>query len=103
MQEYPVKRGHVKKTDLLEIAKAYLDEASQDGEWVVGACGAVKSMKARYNGLTALEVDTEQDRQPDMATAQRTIKAWNGFLEAATGYNAKQRGKKAQEKAKKAG
>jgi hypothetical protein len=34
--------------------------------------------------------------------AAQTIKAYNTFLERATGYNAKERGKRAQKKAKEA-
>ena len=36
-----------------------------------------------------------------MGVAQQTMGVWNDFLEAATGYDAKQRAKKAQEAAKK--
>jgi len=36
----------------------------------------------------------------DNDTAQKTIKAYNTFLEQVTGYNAKERGKRAQKAAK---
>lgn len=48
----------------------------------------------------SLCVDTKMDPTVDNDTAQKTIKAYNTFLETVTGYNAKERGKRAQKAAK---
>ena len=102
MQDYPVRPGHAKKTDLASVFADCFGPGNPDGEWIAGSFGALKMVKARYDGLKKLVVDTEQDKQADVADGQKTIRAWNTFLETATGYNAKQRGKKAQEALKKA-
>jgi hypothetical protein len=103
MHEYPVKRGHAKQTDLKAVFEVAFGEAREDDGWLKGSFAALKNVRARYDGLTKLEVDTEQDRTADMEAGKQTIKAWNRFLEDATGYNTKQRGKKAQQMAKKEG
>lgn len=102
MQTYPVKRGHAKKTDLKQIMEESFGSVDESDDWLTASFGAFKTIKAKYDGLTKLDVDTNQDRNVDMETGQKTIKAWNEFLETATGYTSKQRGKKMQEAAKKA-
>lgn len=114
MQEYEVKRGHAKKTDLKQIFELSFGEYQEQDGWLVGKYGAMPLVKAKYlpDG-SKLVVDT----QMDPAVAQRaargdteaaklameTHRRWNDFLETATAYDAKTRGKKAQEAAKKAG
>ena len=66
----------------------------------VSSFGALKELRAWQGGKNVLCVETEMDPSVDDETAQRTIKAYNTFLERATGYTAKERGKRAQKKAK---
>lgn len=111
MQEYEVKRGLAKKTDLKALFEAGFGSNREEGGWVVGSFGAMASIKAKYE-RDKLVVDTQQD--PSIAPrvikgdpeatkiAMETQRKWNEFLLAATGYDAKMRGKKAQEAAKKA-
>lgn len=100
--QYPVKRGHVKKTDLGEIMENAFGSVKTDGDWYESSFHLIRSLRARYDGLTTLIVINDQEkRMDDMESATATMKAWNQFLNEATGYNAKQRGKKAQEAAKK--
>ena len=66
----------------------------------VSSFGALKELRAWQGGKNLLCVETEMDPSVDNETAQRTIKAYNTFLERATGYTAKERGKRAQKKAK---
>ena len=99
---FPVKRGHVKKTDLAEIMRNAFGDVEKDGEWLTSSYQLIRSIRARYDGLTKLVVENDQEkRMDDMDAAVATMKAWNSFLNEATGFNAKQRGKKAQEAAKK--
>lgn len=103
MQTYPVKRGHAKKTDLKQVMEESFGEVDESDDWLTASFGAFRSIKAQYEGKMKLHVDTDQDKDVDMETGQKTIKAWNTFLESATGYTAKQRGKKMKEAAKKKG
>jgi hypothetical protein len=111
MQEYEVKRGLAKKTDLKGLFEQHFGPAKDEAGWIAGGFGAMPMIKAKYEKDT-LHVDTQSRNdlagmvaKGDKQALQMTLdtqKRWNDFLLAATGYDAKQRGKKAQEKAKKA-
>lgn len=112
MQEYEVKRGLTKKNDLLQLLQEAFGDAKKDGEWSTASFGAMPVIRARYDPKGTLVVDTESRKdlaglvaKGDKQALQMTLdtqKRWNDFLLVATGYDSKQRGKKAQEKAKKA-
>lgn len=111
MQEYEVKRGLTKKNDLAQLLSAAFGSSKKDGEWHMASFGAMPTIKAKYSAQGTLVVDTESLKdlaakvaKGDKEALQLTLdtqKRWNEFLLQATGYDAKQRGKKAQEKAKK--
>lgn len=111
MQEYEVKRGLAKKTDLRTLFSQQFGSVTEEGGWLVGGFGAMPVIKAKYEKDTLI-VDTTSKTdlaarvaKGDKTALQETLdtqKRWNDFLLTATGYDAKQRGKKAQEKAKKA-
>ena len=65
------------------------------------------SISAEYNEQGALVVDVTNvppdfDDEEAMRSAMDARRKWTSFLDAATGYNSKQRGDKAKEWAKKA-
>ena len=111
MQEYEVKRGLAKKTDLRTLFAQQFGSVKEEAGWLVGGFGAMPVIKAKYD-KDQLVVDTTSRTdlaarvaKGDKTALQETLdtqKRWNDFLLAATGYDAKTRGKKAQEKAKKA-
>ncbi|HEX9815486.1 MAG TPA: DUF5611 family protein [Candidatus Thermoplasmatota archaeon] len=111
MQEYEVKRGLAKKTDLRTLFSQQFGSVNEEGGWLVGGFGAMPVIRAKYDKDT-LVVDTtsKTDLAARVAKGDKTAleealdtqKRWNDFLLTATGYDTKQRGKKAQEKAKKA-
>jgi hypothetical protein len=113
MQTYPVKPGHAAKVDFGMVFDACFDAHKKDGDWYAGSYGSMPTIKARYEGKKELVVDTVTDKSFAMkvasgdkaafATAADTQRRWNEFLEGVTGYDAKARGKKIQELAKKAG
>jgi len=103
MQTYPVRRGHVKKTDLSSVLQETFGSVKTNGDWFETSFGAMPTIRARYEGLTQLHVDSTSNANVSDEVAIETRKRWNHFLEGATGYTAKQRSKKAQEQAKKAG
>jgi hypothetical protein len=104
MSEYEVKRGHqenISPEKLKAHMKDIFGNADQRDDKYVTSFGALKELRAWQGGKNMLCVETEMDPTVDDEVAQKTIKAYNTFLERTTGYNAKERGKRAQKKAKK--
>ncbi|MDH3365381.1 MAG: DUF5611 family protein [Thermoplasmata archaeon] len=105
MSEYEVKRGHQENISP-EKLKAHMTEVfgkvDQRGDKYVSSFGALKELRAWQGGKNILCVETDMDPTVEDEVAQKTIKAYNAFLERATGFNAKERGKRAQKKAKQA-
>ena len=105
MRDYEIKRGHYKNLEgdkLEKLMETLFGPVHKEGEWLVASFGALTFVKAKLEGKDKLWVDSQTDRNADMGVAQQTMGVWNDFLEAATGYNTKQRAKRAQEAAKKA-
>ena len=103
MNEYDVKRGHqanVAPEKLREHMRDIFGNAEQKDDKLVSAFGALKEIRVWSGGKNALCVETEMDPGVPDDVAAKTIKAYNQFLERATGFNAKERGKRAQKKAK---
>lgn len=114
MQEYPVKPGHAGKIDFKMIFEAAFGSYDEDDGWLKGSYGSMPKIWAKQDGKKLVIVDTETDKNiaiaigkggdeaaQAMELAQDTQRQWNDFLEGVTGYNAKMRSKKVQEKAKK--
>ena len=105
MRDYELKRGHWKNLEgdkLQKLMEECFGEVRQEEGWLMASFGALKMVKARLNGKETVSIDSETDRSASMDVAKQTMQVWNDFLERATGYDAKQRAKKAQEAAKKA-
>lgn len=73
--------------------------SERDGK-LVSSFGALKELAAWASAKNVLSIDTEMDPTVGDQVAQDTIKAFNTFLERATGFSAKERAKRAQKKAK---
>jgi len=103
MREYDLRRGVGKTLEgdgLRKIAAETFPEAGTDGDKVLVSFGAIERMVAWTDGKR-LFVDTVMRTGVPDHLATETIKAFNSFLQRATGYTAKERSKKAQEAAKK--
>lgn len=103
MSEYEVRRGHQDNISL-EKLKAHMKDAfgnvEQKDEKYVSSFGALRELRAWRGSKNILCVETKMDLSVDDEVAQKTIKAYNTFLEKTTGYTSKERGKRAQKKAK---
>ena len=102
MQEYEVKRGlgdNITPPKLKESLQEIFGNADERDGKLVAKFGALKELRAWPCGKN-LCVETDMDPTVANDVAQSTIKAYNIFLEKVTGYNAKERGKRAQKKAK---
>ena len=112
MERFDVKRGLVKQVTsqggLAVLARDYFDAVEDAGEnSFTGSHDIMTSISAEYNEHGALVVDVTNvppdfDDEEAMRSAMEARRKWTSFLDAATGYNSKQRGDKAKEWAKKA-
>jgi hypothetical protein len=100
-----IKRGHWKVVDgegLKDLMAEYFDggvEVNDDG-WHCVEYGAIKPLKAKMLSKSELEIITVSN--PDVTTevASESIRRYNRFLEASTGFNSKERKKRLNKKAK---
>jgi hypothetical protein len=102
LQEYEVRRSQAENV-APEKLKATMQEVfgnvqEKDGRLMVDF-GALKPLVA-WPCKKNLCVETKMDPTVPDDVAASTIKAYNIFLEKVTGYTAKERGKRAQKKAK---
>jgi hypothetical protein len=105
MREYELKRGIGKSLEgdgLRKIAVEAFGEAGTDGNQIIVSFGAIEKLIVWTDGKKLFVEIAMKTGGPDH-TATETIKAYNTFLENATGYSAKERGKRAQAAAKKGG
>ena len=116
MERFAVKRGLIKSmggnAGLAKLATTYFENINVDADGVfTGSYGLLTSVQGSYDDSGKLAVDVVQlkggalaeflDSEEGPAKAMESRKRWSGFLDEATGYNAKQRGDKAKEEAKK--
>lgn len=102
MRDYELKRGIAKALEgdgLRRIAAETFSEAGTEGNKVTISYGAIEKMVAWSDGKRLFIDTTMKTGVPD-DVATDTIKAYNAFLEKATGYTAKERSKRAQNAAK---
>ncbi len=100
-----IKRGHWRVVDgdgLKNLMEDYFDTpvSVEDDGWHLVEYGALKPLKVKMNSKSELEVITISN--PDVANdvASESIRRYNKFLEAATGFNTKERSKRLKKKAK---
>ena len=74
-------------------------EEDEDG-WLHMRYGALQPLSLRIVSRSELHVETTSDTNVGPNIAQDSIRRYNRFLEAATGFNTKQRSKRLQKKAK---
>lgn len=107
MRDYELRRGHWKQIDgekLLHLMQDVFGETKKEGNgYVVENYGGLTRLYVEQLGKTHIRVDTTMNAKVGNEDAQKTLRSYNDFLELATGYNAKERGKRAQAEAKKAG
>ena len=100
-----IKRGHWRVVDgdgLRNLMVEHFDtDVNVDDEgWHMVEYGALKPLKVKMHSKTELEVLTTSDPEVPNDIASDSIRRYNKFLEAATGFNSKQRSKRLQKKAK---
>src|SRR5437867_11651189 len=99
MRGYELRRGWAKTIagdGLRAVAADAFGTADEADGKVVASFGACRRLTAWTDGKS-LFVDTEMNPGVPDDVARTTISTFNRFLEAATGYNAKERAKRAQQ------
>lgn len=105
MRDYELRRGHWKNIDgekLLHLMQDVFSDGRKEGNgYVLENFGALTRLYVEQLGKTHVRVDTAMTLKVANEDAEKTRRAYNDFLELATGYDAKQRSKRAQAEAKK--
>ena len=103
MEEFEVKRGYTKDLPTripIELRRCFGCEPEPVGDGYAIACGAIRRLVSSPGpaGKTIqIEIETETEIDDD-AVILDTIRKRNAFLEAATGFNSKERVKRAKKK-----
>lgn len=104
--DYDVKRGHSKNVEgkaLSDLMKEVFGNVAQEGDLCVSSFGVMSRIEAKLVSKDNLYVATVS-KPADGLTDQEILdskRKLNVFLEKATGFDAKARMKRAQEKVKK--
>ncbi len=101
MQNYPVRashRGNLTAAALERILREHFGSATVTGDSVATSFGAIARLSVRPAGRD-LSVDVTMDPKVAEEVARETIGRYNRFLEAATGYSAKERAKRLRKSA----
>ena len=103
MQEMDIKRGHFGSIDgkMAEIMKDIFGNVSEKEGWYISTYGAMDPIKVRPEGKGKLMVDINTRTDVAEDVIMDTLRAKNRFLEKVTGFNASERSKRLQAKAKK--
>lgn len=103
MRSYEVKRGHGKTLEnggLRKRLAEVFDGVSDKGDWHVASYGALQQVMVRMVSKSEIELDSQLDTTASLEVATDTHQRFNKFLEAATGFSAKQRKDRAKAQAK---
>jgi len=104
MVEYDIKKGWAKNIegDLLEkMMKEVFGNCAKDGDALISSYGVLARIEVRRVSTSLLHVATESSDIRDDSQILDTKRKLNVFVEKATGFDAKARMKRAQQKAKK--
>ena len=101
MQVYPVRATHRRNLEgaaIEGLLRAHFEGVEPADGTFVAHWGAISRISARAQGKQ-LQVDVTMNPQVPEDVARETIARYNRFLEAATGYNSKERAKRLKKSA----
>ncbi|MGA7922776.1 MAG: DUF5611 family protein [Thermoplasmata archaeon] len=101
MQHYPVRPSHrrtLTTAHLEEVCRETFEEVAVADERIVGKFGAIARLQTWPDGKE-LAVDLVMDSSVPEPVQQETIRRFNRFLEAATGFSAKERARRLRKSA----
>ncbi|NLI74268.1 MAG: DUF5611 family protein [Euryarchaeota archaeon] len=101
--QFDIKRGHGKTLEgdgLKKLMEEKLGPVTVEGDKIVTSFGATIRLEAKLLSRTSLDIVTQSDRNASPEAMEESSKKYNEFMEAATGFTAKQRSKRMQKKVK---
>ena len=105
MQTFEVKRGHGNSLEDGGLKKMMEEQfgtiKNSDDNTFNGSFKALKSITVEFRSVKEIGVETETDNEASHEDSLEAHQAYNRFMEAATGFNAKQRVDRAKARAKK--
>ena len=106
MQEYDIKRGHFKNIEggkLRDLLESTFEKSKIESEndKLLTYFGALQPLTTWIKGKDILCIETNMEKDVDNDTINDTIRLYNRFLESATGFNSKERVKRAKKKSEK--
>ena len=105
MQTFEIKRGHGKALEdggLKNMMEEEFGSVKIDNESTFNASfKALKSITVEFRSIKEIGVETETDNDASPEDSLAAHQAYNRFMEAVTGFNAKQRVERAKARAKK--
>jgi hypothetical protein len=102
--DYDIKKGYYQKLEgdgLRTMMEESFGKVASEGPLLVASYGALARVDAELKGKKVLAITTKMNTTVSEDVAVDTMRRYYKFLEKATGYTAKERGKKAQKKASK--
>jgi len=103
MVEYDIKKGCFKNIEGEALGLMMQDvfgNVSREGDVLISSYGVMRSIRVKVMSKTQLDLTTEPSSTFTDEEVLNSKRKLNEFLEKATGFNAKQRMKRAQAKAK---
>jgi len=104
VQEYDIRRSHLKNIEgdkLKELLESTFGNVEVDDNKLTIKFGALQPLTTWLKDKNLLCVDSTMNKDVSEDEINDTIRKYNQFLEAATGFNAKERVKRAKKKANK--
>jgi hypothetical protein len=101
--EFDIKRGHgasLEGDGLRKLMEENLGPVTEDGDKLVTSFGATTRLEAKLMSKTVLDIATQSDKGASTEAMLESNKRYNAFMQAATGFSAKERSKRMQKKAK---
>jgi hypothetical protein len=105
VQHYPIRptaRKLLTEARLRALLEEQFENVTVEGAVFRASYGALAVLRVQLEGKD-LVVETQMNPKVPIEVAQATIQRYNRFLEAATGYNAKERSSKLKKAAAQAG
>lgn len=101
--DYDIKKGiypSLEGEGLRKIVEEVFGNAKMEGDTVISSFGALDRIETKTISKKSLYVLTVMNRDVTDEVGMETIRLYNQFLGKATGFTAKERGKRAQKKVK---
>lgn len=105
MREFELRRGHFKgiggSAGIRTIMQEIFGNVKEPKDAFESCYGAIRTIRVKVLSPEKIAVETETETKVGADVASETMKRYNEFMERATGFNAKERSKRARQAAKK--